>query len=66
MAGAEEIARAELERLRERGLARALEPLRSPPGAEIELRPGERLVNFSSNDYLGLAGDVRVAQALAD
>ena len=66
MAGAEEIAQAELERLRERGLVRALEPLRSPPGAEIELRPGERLVNFSSNDYLGLAGDARVAQALAD
>jgi 8-amino-7-oxononanoate synthase len=45
---------------------RALEPLRSPPGAEIELRPGERLINLSSNDYLGLAGDERVAQALAD
>src|SRR5918912_4519129 len=66
MAGADEIARAELGALRGRGLLRALEPLRSPPGAEIELRAGERLINFSSNDYLGLAGDARLAAALAE
>jgi 8-amino-7-oxononanoate synthase len=66
MAGADEIARAELDALRERGLLRSLEPLRTPQGSEIELRPGEQLINFSSNDYLGLAGDGRLAQALAD
>src|SRR5207248_1955093 len=56
----------ELDRLREQNLLRSLEPLRSPPGAEIELRPGERLINFSSNDYLSLAGDARIAEAMAE
>src|SRR5438309_6511394 len=65
MAGADEI-RSELDALRARGLLRSLEPLRTPPGAEIELGPGERLINFSSNDYLALAGDARIAQALAE
>src|SRR5258706_3347754 len=63
---ADQIAREELDALRQRGLLRSLEPLRSRPGPEIELRPGERLINLCSNDYLGLAGDARVAQALAD
>jgi 8-amino-7-oxononanoate synthase len=58
------IAQAELAALTDRGLLRSLEPLRTRPGAEIELRQGERLINFSSNDYLGLAGDPRIADAL--
>jgi len=66
MPGADDIAEAELGSLRARGLLRSLEPLRTPQGVEVELRPGERLINFSSNDYLGLAGDPRLAQALAD
>ena len=63
---ADDIAREELAALRARGLLRSLEPLRSRAGAEIELRAGERLINLSSNDYLGLAGDERLAAALAD
>ncbi len=66
MPTADDIARQEIEALRARGLFRSLEPLRTRPGAEIELRPGERLINFSSNDYLGLAGDPRIADALAE
>ena len=66
MPGADDIAKAELASLRSRGLLRSLEPLRTPPGPEVELRPGERLINFSSNDYLGLAGDRRISQALAE
>src|SRR3982751_2044012 len=66
MPRADEIARAELAALSERGLLRGLEPLRSPQRAQVELRPGERLINFSSNDYLGLAGDARIAHALAE
>src|SRR4030088_1760136 len=65
MPRADDIAEAELGALRARGLLRSLEPLRTPQGAEVELRPGERLINFSSNDYLGLAGDPRLAHALA-
>jgi len=69
MSGIDALARAELEAIAARGLTRALEPLRTPPGAEIELdgpRGREALINFSSNDYLGLASDVRVAAALAE
>ncbi len=66
MSRAADIARDELAALQARGLLRSLEAVRSRPGAEVELRPGERLINLSSNDYLGLAGDERVARALAD
>ena len=69
MPGVDALAQAELESIAARGLTRALEPLSSPPGAVIELlgpRGRERLVNFSSNDYLGLAADARVAAALGE
>jgi 8-amino-7-oxononanoate synthase len=47
-------ARADLEALASRGLRRFLEPLESPQGAVVRVG-GETLINFSSNDYLGLA-----------
>ncbi|MEM6426602.1 MAG: aminotransferase class I/II-fold pyridoxal phosphate-dependent enzyme, partial [Cyanobacteria bacterium P01_D01_bin.128] len=41
---------------------RTVQPIDSKPGPEIVLN-GNRLINFASNDYLGLAGDNRLAQA---
>ncbi len=45
----------ELAALAARGLSRHLEPLSSPQGPVVELNGEEQLINFSSNDYLGLA-----------
>ncbi len=55
----------ELAARREAGLYRRRRVLESPTGAEV-VADGRRLVNFASNDYLGLAGHPAVAQALAD
>ncbi len=55
----------ELERLRAAGLLRTLEPLASPQGPVVTLASGERLVSFSSNDYLSLASDPRLVRAAA-
>ncbi|HZJ54848.1 MAG TPA: 8-amino-7-oxononanoate synthase [Myxococcaceae bacterium] len=55
-------AREELAELGRRGLLRTLEPLASPQGPVVRIG-GQSLVNFSSNDYLGLAADPRVTRA---
>ena len=57
-------AQEELERLSSRGLRRFLEPLDSPQGPLVRLG-GETLVNFASNDYLGLAASPTVRAAAA-
>jgi 8-amino-7-oxononanoate synthase len=51
--------------LKERGLLRSLKSVGSPQGPEIVLN-GRKVLNFCSNDYLGLAGDPRLAEASAD
>ncbi len=48
--------------LQAKGLARRLEPLESAQGPVIRV-DGQSLVNFSSNDYLGLANDAKVQDA---
>jgi 8-amino-7-oxononanoate synthase len=53
----------DLAALSARGLVRSIEPLSTPQGAVIRIGE-ETLVNFSSNDYLGLAADARVIRAL--
>jgi 8-amino-7-oxononanoate synthase len=53
---------AELERA---GLRRALRNVERRAGAEV-VADGQSAIDFSSNDYLGLAADPRIAQAAAN
>jgi 8-amino-7-oxononanoate synthase len=52
----------QLQVLRARSLERKLREISSAQGPEIETA-GRRLINFSSNDYLGLANDSRLREA---
>ena len=52
----------QLDRLRERSLDRHLREISGPQSPVIDLA-GKRLINFSSNDYLGLANDPRLRDA---
>ena len=51
-----------LEELRARGMYRRRRTLEGAQGREVVV-DGRRLVNFCSNDYLGLAADPRIAEA---
>src|SRR5687767_13770476 len=46
--------------------ARTLRPLTRVAGAELRTAEGATLVDFASNDYLGLAADPRPAAAAAE
>ena len=52
-----------LDDLRRRDMFRTRRSLEGPQGREV-LVDGRPLINFCSNDYLGLAGDPRIADAL--
>src|SRR5262252_3553607 len=54
----------DLNERRRRGLFRTRRRLLSAQGARVRVR-GRELVNFSSNDYLALAADPRLARAAA-
>jgi 8-amino-7-oxononanoate synthase len=55
---------AEIAALRSAGLERVTRVRTGRQGREVEI-DGRRLVNFGANDYLGYAGDVRLAKAAA-
>lgn len=52
----------QLKALRTRSLDRHLREISGAQGPEVEIS-GRRLINFSSNDYLGLANDPRLREA---
>lgn len=52
----------EIKKIRSGGLYRTLKVLQSPQGPEIAI-DGRRVLNFCSNNYLGLAEDPRLVQA---
>ena len=54
--------REELEALRKRSLDRHLREISSAQGPEVEIA-GRRFINFSSNDYLGLANDPTITRS---
>src|SRR6516165_8360177 len=54
----------ELAERRKQGLYRVRRRIESPQGVHVQYR-GRTFLNFSSNDYLNLAADVRLAQAAA-
>src|SRR3954469_13216811 len=56
---------AEVQRLSDAGLRRMLRTIDSPQGVVVQ-REGSELVNFSSNDYLGLAACREIKEAIIE
>jgi len=57
-----ELFQEQLQALRARSLERKVREISSAQGPEVQIA-GRRLINFSSNDYLGLASDSRLRNA---
>jgi glycine C-acetyltransferase len=54
---------AELGKIRSDGLFKAERVIVSPQGSSIRVADGAEVLNFCANNYLGLAGDPRIAEA---
>ena len=52
----------ELQQLRDQGLFNQIRTLSGPQGASIAVE-GKRVLNYCSNNYLGLANDPRLVSA---
>ncbi|RKX84054.1 MAG: glycine C-acetyltransferase, partial [Spirochaetes bacterium] len=52
-----------LEEIAEQGLYKDERVLATAQGAEITVSSGKKVLNFCSNNYLGLAGDPRIVEA---
>ena len=57
-----DVLRVDLDRIRDKGLYRTLRTISSSQGREIVI-DGKKVLNFCSNDYLGLASDPRLIGA---
>jgi len=53
----------ELDLIKQAGLLKIENEIASAQGAEILLKDGQKLINFCSNNYLGLSSDPRLIQA---
>ena len=61
----DDFAHAELRRISDAGLLRKLRTLESAQGPVVEIA-GRALINFSSNDYLGLSHDAELRAAMTE
>ncbi|MGM0432721.1 MAG: glycine C-acetyltransferase [Spirochaetota bacterium] len=56
----------ELEQLEEQGMYKHERVITSAQGAHITTQDGKEVLNFCANNYLGLSGDLRVAEAASE
>ncbi|CAM3334957.1 glycine C-acetyltransferase [Aequorivita lipolytica] len=56
----------EIEEIKENGLYKKERIITSPQDAEITISTGEKVINFCSNNYLGLSSNKEVIQAAKD